>query len=322
MGQPLISVIVPVYKVEEYLPRCIDSILAQTYKNLEIILVDDGSPDKCPAICDEYAKKDSRIKVIHKKNGGVSSARNAGLEAAKGDYIFFVDSDDIITKEALSCLYEKARDADIELVVGGITQVYPSRNIAEEGEDIELKGSTEALEDLFFGKTFSGCYAKLFRAKLAKSRRFEPKYKIAEDYYYLFQVMRNIKGRTIRAAVPNVYKRIIRGDGAMKNGEFFSGLHDVFRVNERIIRELEDSEGELKKAALYRYKYDALNISLTFVRSGKLKKSEKDYLRAKAKKYNSELKNIGGFSGRENMIWKMISLGMWRTLYFLQRVKI
>jgi glycosyltransferase involved in cell wall biosynthesis len=91
MGQPLISVIVPIYKVEEYLPRCIDSILAQTYKNLEIILVDDGSPDKCPAICDEYAKKDSRIKVIHKKNGGVSSARNAGLEAAKGDYIFFVD---------------------------------------------------------------------------------------------------------------------------------------------------------------------------------------------------------------------------------------
>lgn len=84
--EPMVSVIVPIYNVEKYLKRCIDSILNQTYKNLEIILVDDGSPDKCPEICDEYAKKDDRIIVIHNKNGGVSSARNAGLDIAKGKY--------------------------------------------------------------------------------------------------------------------------------------------------------------------------------------------------------------------------------------------
>jgi len=90
---PKISIIVPVYKVEPYLRKCIDSILAQTFTDFELILVDDGSPDGCGKICDEYAKKDNRILVIHKSNGGLSSARNAGLEIAKGEYIGFVDSD-------------------------------------------------------------------------------------------------------------------------------------------------------------------------------------------------------------------------------------
>jgi len=90
----LISVIVPIYKVEEYLDRCVRSIAEQTYTNLEIILVDDGSPDGCPAMCDRWAEKDSRIKVIHKENGGLSDARNAGLRIAMGEYISFIDSDD------------------------------------------------------------------------------------------------------------------------------------------------------------------------------------------------------------------------------------
>ena len=96
MSKPLISVIVPIYKVEKYLNKCVDSIINQTYKNLEIILVDDGSPDSCPDICDKYEKKDNRVKVIHKKNGGLSDARNAGLDIANGEYISFIDSDDEI----------------------------------------------------------------------------------------------------------------------------------------------------------------------------------------------------------------------------------
>ena len=96
-----ISVIIPVYNVEPYLRQCIDSVLQQTYRDLEIILVDDGSPDNCPAICDEYAQKDGRVKVVHKKNGGLSSARNAGMEVATGDYICFFDSDDFVEKDML-----------------------------------------------------------------------------------------------------------------------------------------------------------------------------------------------------------------------------
>lgn len=110
-----ISVIVPVYKVEEYIERCIDSIINQTYKDLEIILVDDGSPDNCPKICDIYAEKDNRIKVIHKQNGGLSDARNKGIELAKGEYILLVDSDDSIIEtacEELARIIEK-EEADI-----------------------------------------------------------------------------------------------------------------------------------------------------------------------------------------------------------------
>ncbi len=103
---PEISIIVPVYKVEEYLPRCIDSILAQTFTDFELILVDDGSPDNCGKICDEYAKKDERIIVIHKENGGQSSARNAGLDIAKGNYIGFVDSDDFISPDMYRILFD------------------------------------------------------------------------------------------------------------------------------------------------------------------------------------------------------------------------
>ena len=94
MKEPLISIIVPVYKVEKYLNRCVESIVKQTYSNLEIILVDDGSPDQCPAMCDAWMKKDNRIKVVHKKNGGLSDARNAGMKISKGEFIGFVDSDD------------------------------------------------------------------------------------------------------------------------------------------------------------------------------------------------------------------------------------
>lgn len=109
----LISVIVPIYNVEQYLKQCVDSILNQTYANLEIILVNDGSPDNSPSICDKYALKDSRVKVIHKKNGGLSDARNAGLDVAKGEYIVFIDSDDFIHKQYVECLYSNIGVADM-----------------------------------------------------------------------------------------------------------------------------------------------------------------------------------------------------------------
>ena len=115
MNNSLVSVIVPIYNVEKYLPRCVESIINQEYKNLEIILVDDGSPDNSPQICDEYAKKDTRIKVIHKENGGLSDARNAGMKMATGEYVSFIDSDDWIDSKFISLLYEgiKKSGADV-----------------------------------------------------------------------------------------------------------------------------------------------------------------------------------------------------------------
>ena len=119
---PLISIIVPIYRVEEYLDRCVQSILAQTYKDIEIILVDDGSPDRCPQMCDEYALKDARIKVIHKQNGGLSSARNAGMERMSGEYFMFVDSDDRITPETTEILYKYLLETKADISMCEIVQ--------------------------------------------------------------------------------------------------------------------------------------------------------------------------------------------------------
>lgn len=116
---PKVSIIVPVYKVEKYLDRCLDSLLHQTLKDIEIILVDDGSPDNCPRMCDEYARKDCRVKVTHKINGGLSSARNAGLDIANGEYIAFVDSDDYTSIEAYDTLYKKAKESNADIVYAG-----------------------------------------------------------------------------------------------------------------------------------------------------------------------------------------------------------
>lgn len=119
----MISTIIPVYNVDNYLPKCVDSIINQTYKNLEIILVDDGSLDRCPDICDEYAKKDKRIIVIHKKNGGLSDARNAGLEIAKGEYISFIDSDDYINEHMYEDMLSAIENVDADLCICGYDRV-------------------------------------------------------------------------------------------------------------------------------------------------------------------------------------------------------
>lgn len=124
---PLVSIVVPVYKVENELHRCVESLVQQTYKNIEIILVDDGSPDNCPVICDDYAAKDKRVHVIHKKNGGLSDARNAGVKCVQGEWFMFVDSDDYIELDAvekfISALKNKGYHQDIDIVVGVVREI-------------------------------------------------------------------------------------------------------------------------------------------------------------------------------------------------------
>ena len=117
--QPKISVIIPVYKVEKYLDRCVNSVLNQTLKDIEVILIDDGSPDGCPAMCEEYKKKDNRVRVIHKENGGLGYARNSGLEIATGEYIAFVDSDDFIEEDMYESLYSDAIKYNADVVLQG-----------------------------------------------------------------------------------------------------------------------------------------------------------------------------------------------------------
>lgn len=183
MKGELVSIIVPIYKVDQYLERCVDSIINQTYANIEIILVDDGSPDKCPILCDNYAKKDSRVKVIHKKNGGLSDARNAGLNIASGDYIAFVDSDDWIETDFVENLYRNAKKENADISIIGVTLVWDKggkkRLSYEEGYYIFDKEN--AIRELLVQQKFSCMVCqKLYKKYIFDEVRF-PVGKLYED---------------------------------------------------------------------------------------------------------------------------------------------
>lgn len=187
----LISIIVPVYNVEEYLPRCVDSILAQTYKNLEIILVDDGTKDASDKICDAYAARDSRIKVIHKENGGLSSARNAGIDIARGEYLGFVDSDDWIEPEMYETLLSLAQKYDVKLVCGGRYDFSSRRNEKTIGLCPEKEEVISGMELL--GRTFtwqncdSAAWDKLYHRSLFETIRY-PEGLVNEDVAVFYKL--------------------------------------------------------------------------------------------------------------------------------------
>lgn len=172
---PLISVIIPIYNVEKYLPDCIDSILKQSYKNLEIILVDDGAIDSCGSICDCYACKDNRIVVIHKVNGGLSDARNVGLDQAHGEYIAFVDSDDYIESDMISELYDACRSHNADIAVCGRKQVWENgtSNPMFCVDRIIEYSSEQAIEQILINGTIdSAAWDKLYRVDLFDDMRY------------------------------------------------------------------------------------------------------------------------------------------------------
>ncbi len=203
MSKPNISVIIPIYNVEKYLRRCVDSVINQTLTDLEVILVNDGSPDGCGKICDEYAEKDERIKVVHKKNGGLSSARNAGLDIATGEYTFFLDSDDWLETDGLKKLYEKAKKTETDMVR---FRPYKANwpNLPElapysDGPSCELRpgyydrGDIErevltrvlATDSMTLGPTVSSCMALYKSSFLEENKlRFDEEVKNSEDVLF------------------------------------------------------------------------------------------------------------------------------------------
>ena len=187
----LISVIIPVYNVEQYLPRCVDSILAQTYRNLEIILVDDGTKDDSDKICDEYAAKDTRIKVIHKENGGLSSARNAGIDIARGEYLGFVDSDDWIEPEMYETMLGLAKKHEAQLVCAGRYDFSSRRNEKTVGLCPEKEEVITGMELLGRTFTWDGCdsaaWDKLYHRSLFETIRY-PLGQISEDVAMFYKL--------------------------------------------------------------------------------------------------------------------------------------
>ena len=226
---PLISVIVPVYKVEPYLARCVDSILAQTLPDFELWLVDDGSPDGCPAMCDAYAAQDERVRVIHKENGGLSSARNVALERFAGQYVCFVDSDDYLASDALETMYAALCDTGADVAVGNML------SFDESGTDRDFympAAERTVLEgDEMLSTLNQPCAQnRLYRAEIYRALRF-PEGRLYEDVFVYHKVLAQCRKMVLTGKVGYYY--MIRSDSIMHSSYDIRFTDIIDAVRER-----------------------------------------------------------------------------------------
>lgn len=256
----LISVIVPVYKAEKTLNRCVESIAGQAYRNLEIILVDDGSPDNCPALCDEWSRRDSRVKVIHKKNAGASSARNAGLSVATGDYIAFVDSDDWIEPDMYSSLLKDIFTFNADKAMCGF---YTSNRPVEQNEDVRVLDGMQSRALSVLGGN-DEVWRALYSASLISDMRFDESFTVAEDTLFNYEISRKINRQTVN------YRKLYR-----YNQDTEDALHimDSKKTLDRItvteyMWENETASSELRGVMYKAYARKILSIVEDCVRTG------------------------------------------------------
>ena len=247
----MVSIIIPIYNVEHYLCKCIDSVLAQTYKDIEVILVDDGSPDACPQICDEYSKTDRRIKVIHKENGGLSSARNAGLDIAMGEYIMFVDSDDWILPEMVANMLKKLQDVQADMCLCGLNRVNEkNEKLSSVSYSDTVLTKHDAYELLVQGNVvFIVACAKLYRRHIFDELRFHEG-KIHEDEFISHHVIGKCN-RIVSVKMP-YYQYLQRNGSIIRslncNTKWF---HSIEAYLDRINYFLDCSETEFADRVLF-----------------------------------------------------------------------
>ena len=227
----IVSIIVPVYNVEQYIYECVDSLLGQTYRDLEIILVDDASPDHCPAICDEYALKDTRIRVIHKPNGGLSDARNAGIEVATGHYIMFVDSDDYIVPTMVEHLVSMAEQSGSAIASCGYTGDLDKLSAETDGQ-FRVATSAEALKRILVEREIStSASTKLYETRLFDGVRF-PVGKIYEDYATIYKVIHKA-GKVAYNGENKYYYR--PNPAGITGGKFYKKQMQYFEISDEVM---------------------------------------------------------------------------------------
>ncbi len=250
----LISVIVPVYNVEKYLERCIKSILMQTYRNFELILVDDGSPDNSGKICDEYAIKDNRVKVIHKENTGVSDSRNVGIIQSIGEYITFVDSDDYISENMLQKMYNDLNRNDADMVIIGRNIVNENNNsiMFQKNNKFKVLDSEQALKELMIEKDFNGVsWGKLYKKKLFDKYKFCVNTKIAEDLELLYKII-SICNKIVLDTEEGLYFWNNRSDSVTKS-QYNDNWKKEIEITKEIIQFYDTKYHKIKRYAVQRY---------------------------------------------------------------------
>ena len=244
----MVSIVIPVYNAEKYLEESINSVLNQDLKEIEILLIDDGSTDSSPTICDSFVEKDQRVRVIHKANQGVSIARNIGLENARGDYIAFMDADDEMKPDMLSFLYSYAEKYNADMVSCSSGYVVDGKIVREEfgTNELSVYERKEALKNFLLGKTFNiGVWTKLFRKSLIEDIRFVEDKKINEDKYFIFEAL--LKSQTI--VLYDVTKYLyFKREGSATTREFDARWFDSLDLADMIEKNV--SENDLKQYAV------------------------------------------------------------------------
>lgn len=235
--EPLISVIIPVYNVSAYLDECVNSVIGQTYKNLEIILVDDGSPDDCPQKCDDYAVKDSRIKVIHQSNGGMSDARNSALSVCTGEYISFVDSDDAVANDYIETLYTVLNDNKVELSICNhedfSSEIPQNRTFLL---DSTIHNAREAISIILKGRPFTpSAWGKLYHRRLFQELRFPKGIMIGEDLATVWKSIFRAGNVAYTTSVKYYYRQ---NPTSITQVNFSYRNMDMIKVHEMLLDEL------------------------------------------------------------------------------------
>lgn len=246
--QDLISIVVPIYNVEKYLEKCINSIIIQTYKNIEIILVNDGSTDSSGKICDIYLKKDKRIKVVHKKNGGLSDARNVGIENAKGKYIAFIDSDDFIDSDFIEILYNLIIEYNADVSCCKCNVIYKKNKKQQVEEKINIFTNYEAINEMLYqGKIDNSACNKLYKLNLFEDIKY-PKSKYFEDLDTTYKIF--LKSDKIVATNKKLYNYYQRTGSILhkKNEKLCNDLYEIINSMEKKLNHY----SVLKKAIICR----------------------------------------------------------------------
>lgn len=243
----LITVIIPVYNVEKYLNKCMESVVNQTYKSLEILLIDDGAKDSSGFMCDSWAERDSRIKVIHKENGGLSSARNCGLDQAHGNYIMFVDSDDFMSEDIVSILYEDIKRTKADIAICDAMHIFEDYKVVfDTGKETRTYTSIEAIQEMWYQKSFlPSAWGKLYKLELFQNIRFTEN-RLYEDIDIMHELF--WKAETIIYRNDKLYGYVHR-DESITTQKFSERDLDIFIISDKMLEFADKVDPKLLPAA-------------------------------------------------------------------------
>lgn len=317
--KPLISIIVPIYNVEDCVEKCVDSILAQSYKNIEVILVDDGSKDKSGDICDKYQKKDKRIKVIHKENGGLSSARNAGLEVMRGEFVSFVDGDDALRANCIEDLYEDLIRDDADFSACGFKRFDETGETTEsEADYCGLATSKEAMALLFQDKMYTSACCKLYKKKIFERLRYDENDRYGED----LEMMSRILKKDLKISINQknrAYLYRTRANSIMGKGVYRKTCRDLFEVCDRIVEA--EKDGNNKKLAYEFYASRVLGFCMDCIKYNYGDKEELEFLRNRLLKYQKDQDPKSGRTRQERLNIYLFTHKQYWAIRFLSRLK-